>query len=288
MSLWAAGFLTGITVAQAARVGLQAKWVGREREVAAASMLACSGAAYARWQLAADGERTWDAAVEDWAHPERWMPAFTDQQDRWTAVVSDADGALNLNEVLDKVPDATLDQLPALAGFTFERFAQRLRAAIRGDTPRPLAHVEELVTRVGVPRDGVAKLRPLVRTQGGAAVNVNGTTAKALAALGLPMDIAEELIKIRDGGDGTEDDVVFRSADPNEVRTVLVGHGMDEGRASQVMALFAQGLVGVASSSFRIEATGVTVRHGIRRVVTAILLRPSAEERVTTIRWEEV
>jgi len=169
-----------------------------------------------------------------------------------------------------------------LAGVTEDHFAQRLRDALQ-EGQRPLAHLEELVTRVGVSRAELPQFAALLRAEGSSTVNLNAATPEALEALGLSELVAEQVCAGRDGGEGTEDDVVF--TDPLKLGHDL-GYLPSQAAVDQVMDLVANGLVAVASATFKIQATGITARHGIRRVVTATVERKT-QQLPKVVRWDE-
>lgn len=273
LSVWAVSLLASVTVAQAIQVGLQARLVGRDAERAQAAALARTAVAHALWQLGADSQRDWDARSEAWAQPETWTPPFSETEDAWRVTIADADGPLNLNEATPEM----LARVPALASFVAAIVAQR--------AGQPFRHLEELVTRVGVARSALPGLRPLLRTQGPKGVSLHGTTPEVLVLLGLSPELADRLCRLRDGGPGVADDLVFPR--PEEIQPILARRlGLTPQESAVMTTLVAEGWLGVASSRFAIEAVGIHRRHGQHRTVAAIVARDGSH--LTVEGWHEV
>lgn len=301
VSLWAVGFLTSVTVAQATRVGLQARLVGREQELAQAANLARTGVAYALWQLDADAQRSWDARAEAWAQPARWAPAFPEDQDGWTVAIEDAEGTLNLNALLATWSDDALDQIPRRAGVDLPGFGAQLRRAVTQDgTTKPLIHLEELVARAGIPHEVIPKLQALVRVAGAATVNLNATGPTVLELLGLPEPLAQRLVQLRDRqADRADDDWIYvKPEGGSEPLMIQPGTGgmpvalgtLPEFQGDDLTLLFTavgEGRLGVASTTFRVRAEGVTRAHQLRRTVEALVTRPADGAPSTVARWHE-
>lgn len=296
VSVWAVGMLASLTVAQAVRVALQARVVGRGEEAALAAAAVRTGVAYAQWQVATDPDLTWDGSSEAWAHPGRWGVGLTEDRQGWGAQslgeeetlrvrIRDAQGTISINDA----DDAMLARLPQVMGISLPRFAEQVRAAMApgpDGRPRPILYLEELIPRAAVPPSAVEALRAVARTTGPKAVNLNAVSPAVLKILGVPATFADTFCRQRDGAEGAADDAVFRTAD--EVRAFLQRLGYDA-QAPEYLAierLLAEGWAGVASSVFQVEVVGVSGRHGVRRAAVALVTR-AEEGAAPVVQWQE-
>ncbi|MBI4314100.1 MAG: general secretion pathway protein GspK [Candidatus Omnitrophica bacterium] len=277
VSLWALGFFTSVTVAQAARVALQARWVGREQERLRAGQMVRTGVSYALWQLDKDSERTRDDKTEDWAHPEKWAtPAFSPGQDAWEVKkISDAQSKMLLSEVqmehLEKIP-----QLKDVAGQLIDRRAER-----------PFVHLEELVVRLGLEPGRVAELAPLLRTQGTTkALNIYTVSPQALEILGLSRDLAQRIFDFVEANTQEGQPPLFQSA--GEIGSALSGPlGFTAEESASVAALVAGQWLDVKSSCFEVEVQATAFPHAVKRSVRAFIVRSDPGVPIKVVEWRE-
>lgn len=269
VSLWALGFFTSMTVAQATRVGLQVRWVGRQREQLRADALLQSALAYAMWQLQIDA-REIDTSTEAWADSKEWAPMFLPEQDSWTVKISDAQGTISIN-------DASLETLMRIP-----QLVPTAQAIVDARADHLFAHPEELITRIGLSQEAYLAVRPLLRMQGDKAVNLHSATAQTLEILGLSKDLAQQIFDLTHHKTSP---VVFSSEEAKDEQVVKDRLGLTLEEASQVANLAKEGWLDVKSSCFEVQADAVAQPRQIQRSVRALLLRSNSGTPIQVIEW---
>lgn len=191
----------------------------------------------------------------------------------------------------DKV-DALLDwidsdELPRKAGAESEYY-QSLKQpySCKNDV---LTYLDEIRLIRGFQEQDVQRLAPLVTLFGDGTVNINTATKTSLHLLGLPKETAAKIIALRNGPDGipfTDDDIVFRN--PTQILPMLQKRiTISQEDQIVIKGLISAGFLGVHSSYFRIESTGVIPgKEMIRKTIIAIVYRKNRNE-LKVVRWIE-
>jgi hypothetical protein len=287
----------------------EAKWLARAGVRHAMAVL--------KMDAMADSINAWDALTDAWAcSPERFkqVPCGNGFFAVGYAVHDEYPGLREVYGMVDENRKINLNRAPAdillrLPGMNPEKIAALLDWRDRDDVPGPggaeapyylalwpayrckdadLDFVEEVELVRGFTPEDVQRLQPLVTVYGDGQVNINTAAVNVLQALGLRPELARSIVALRWGADRepfTGDDIVFKN--PFEIAGAL--HRLTPLAPDDQMMLnrlAAQGLLGVTSSHFSINAVGVTMGGEVRQSITAIVHRLS-RDRVNIVSWKE-
>jgi len=182
-----------------------------------------------------------------------------DDSDSTAYGLTDEEGKININQASLEV----LTRLFEIAGDTKEHVAAEMAAAIvdwrdddddpqeasgaenfyySGLSPayecknRPFDLVEEMLLVKGIDSSTFEKVKDYVTVYGAGGVNVNSAAGIVLQSLGMDDDLAETIIRVRNGNDGvqgTDDDQPFESV--NAIASVLRSEtGMTDEQDKQI------------------------------------------------------
>ncbi len=266
LSMWVTAAVGMVLMAQATRVALEMKWIGRLQEKREAWYLAWAGLEAASRRLASDEEAEWDAPAEGWGRP--LAEPIPLQDGMFHYEIADESGRIPINA-------APADLLARLPGFTPQ--AAREVVARRGvGEVNGIAHLGEMTAIQGFQKELLPKLETVATSHGSGPVNLNTCSAQVLIVLGLSPRLADEIAAYQAGPDGergTADDGVFR--DVEEIQPVLENNlGLLLPEDQLVLGGLIQAKqIGVRSSFFRIRVRGTSGRHGVDQQATVILER---------------
>ncbi len=277
LSLWATAFLAALGITQATKVSLELKWANRLEEARQSWYLAWSSMQVAATLLSKDDPLS-DALNESWGQvpkePIPFGPGTIHYQ------IFDEQARIPLNA-------APADVLARLPGFTQQAADQLVQ--LRTQKQRIL-HLGELpaLNLPGFRPELLPQLEPLVTVYGSGSININTASVQVLELLGIKG--ANQIAQYRDGGDGilgNENDRVFKEAAKILVDLENAQVILDNADKVLLTNLVSAGLVGVNSTTFRVETEGKSTRHGIDQKGVAILERSGAATPPVVRGWYE-
>lgn len=301
--------LMGLKLENYATRSAEAAWLARAGVYHAISVLTI--------QAAADSLQSFDALTQPWAHdPERFAqvacgqgvfevsypnPTSDPELSRIYGMV-DENRKINLNrasrEWLLRLPGMTAAKVAALLDWRDDDDQVRKDGA-EATYYKQLEHphscknsnfefVEELTLVRDFTEEDLRNLSELITVHGDGQININTASEKVLEIMGLDPELARKIVRFRSGSDGqpfTSDDVVFQKVDDivKQLTDALKLKPSDQALLNQLVT---EQNLGVRSSHFTIESTGMSMNGQVRRKVTAVVHRVNAK-RVDVIHWTE-
>lgn len=137
----------------------------------------------------------------------------------------------------------------------------------------PFESVEELLLVRGITPDSYRIILPYVTVYGDGKININTCSQETLVILSIDESLAQRIIALRHGPDGTAgtgDDVVFSSAEDllAELKVRLV---LDDDDVNKLTYLIKENRLGVRSEFYRIVVSTDSSVKNLHRVLTAVV-----------------